>query len=142
MAWTMAFALLGALFFSIIVCPVLASFAFAKGASEWRNPVMEGLMNWYRIVVRWAISRRSVTVGVAGLLVIMGNILAFGGFIGSEFLPHLDEGAIWVRGVLAPSAGPDEGIRVANRALLISRGSAMHKPDGASRRWSRHDGFL
>jgi heavy metal efflux system protein len=119
MAWTMAFALLGALFFSIIVCPVLASFAFAKGASEWRNPVMEWLMTGYRIAVRWAIGHRWVTVGVAGLLVMAGNILAFGGFIGSEFLPHLDEGAIWVRGVLAPSAGADEGIGVANRARHI-----------------------
>ena len=39
--------------------------------------------------------------------------------IGSEFLPHLDEGALWVRGTLAPSTGPDEGIRVANQARII-----------------------
>src|SRR5579864_3170248 len=119
MAWTMAFALLGALFFSIIVCPVLASFAFAKGATEWRNPVMEWLLDRYRLAVRWAIDHRWLTVGIAAVLVIIGNVLAFGGIIGSEFLPHLDEGAIWVRGVLAPSAGPDEGIRVANRARHI-----------------------
>jgi cobalt-zinc-cadmium resistance protein CzcA len=48
--------------------------------------------------------------------------LAFGGVIGSEFLPHLDEGALWVRGTLAQSAGPGEGTRVANegRVLLCS----------------------
>ena len=40
MAWTVAFALLGALLFSIVIAPVLASFAFAKGAKEWHNPVM------------------------------------------------------------------------------------------------------
>ena len=40
MAWTVAFALLGALIFSIVIAPVLASFAFRKGASEWHNPVM------------------------------------------------------------------------------------------------------
>jgi cobalt-zinc-cadmium resistance protein CzcA len=45
--------------------------------------------------------------------------LAFGGVIGSEFLPHLDEGAVWVRGTLAPSTGPSEGIRVANQARLL-----------------------
>ena len=39
--------------------------------------------------------------------------------IGSEFLPHLDEGAIWVRGTLAPSTGPSEGIRVANQVRVI-----------------------
>ncbi|MBV9781668.1 MAG: efflux RND transporter permease subunit, partial [Acidobacteriaceae bacterium] len=39
--------------------------------------------------------------------------------IGSEFLPHLDEGALWVRGSLAQSAGPSEGIRVANQARIV-----------------------
>jgi len=119
MAWTMAFALLGALLFSIVVSPVLASFAFSKGASEWRNPVMEWLMQEYRVGVRWAIRRRWITVGAAAVVVIVGGILAFGGFIGSEFLPHLDEGAIWVRGILAPSSGPAEGTRVANRARIV-----------------------
>jgi len=43
----------------------------------------------------------------------------FSGVIGSEFLPHLDEGAIWVRGTLAPSTGPTEGIRVMNDARVV-----------------------
>ena len=47
------------------------------------------------------------------------SYLAFGGVIGSEFLPHLDEGALWVRGTLAPSTGPSEGIRVANQARIV-----------------------
>src|SRR5215471_18202832 len=119
MAWTVVFALCGALFFSIVVAPVLASFAFAKGAREWRNPVMEWILERYRIAVRWAIDHRLVTVGAAALAIIIASILAFGGFIGSEFLPHLDEGALWVRGTLAPSTGPDEGIRVANRARVL-----------------------
>jgi heavy metal efflux system protein len=119
MAWTMAFALLGALFFSIVVAPVLGSFAFAKGASEWRNPVMSWLLERYRVGVRWAIHHRAVTVGVCLFAVAVGASLAFTGVIGSEFLPHLDEGAIWVRGVLAPSTGPDEGIRIANQARIV-----------------------
>src|SRR4029077_16714705 len=45
--------------------------------------------------------------------------LAFGGIIGSEFLPHLDEGAIWVRGTLAPSAGPSTGIDLAQQARRV-----------------------
>ncbi len=119
MAWTVAFALLGALLFSILIAPVLASFAFAKGAQEWRNPVMQFLIERYRTAVRWAIRHRAVTVGVCVLLVAVGNYLAFSGVIGSEFLPHLDEGALWVRGTLAPSTGPDEGIRVANQARVV-----------------------
>ena len=119
MAWTVAFALLGALLFSILIAPVLASFAFQKGASEWRNPVMHVLIERYRTAVRWAIRHRAVTIGVCLLLVAVGNYLAFSGVIGSEFLPHLDEGALWVRGTLAPSTGPDEGIRVSNQARII-----------------------
>src|SRR5579871_1150804 len=122
MAWTVAFALLGALIFSIVIAPVLASFAFAKGAKEWHNPILHFLVERYRVAVRWAIRHRWVTVGVAGAGVLLAAWLGFGGAIGSEFLPHLDEGALWVRGTLAPSTGPNEGIRVANegRALLCS----------------------
>ena len=119
MAWTVAFALLGALVYSILISPVLASFAFAKGAHEWHNPVMVWVTERYRVAVRQAIRHRWVTVGVAAVAVILGIILTYSGVIGSEFLPHLDEGALWVRGTLAPSTGPDEGIRVANRARII-----------------------
>ena len=119
MAWTVAFALLGALIFSILIAPVLASFAFAKGAKEWHNPVMHFLTERYRTAVRWAIRRRALTVGVAVIGLFITIYLAFGGVIGSEFLPHLDEGALWVRGTLAPSVGPDEGIRVSNQARIM-----------------------
>jgi cobalt-zinc-cadmium resistance protein CzcA len=119
MAWTVAFALAGALLFSIVVSPVLASFAFAKGAHEWPNPVMHWLTENYRKGVRHAIARRRLTLGVGLGALLLALYLAFGGVIGSEFLPHLDEGALWVRGTLAPSTGPDEGIRVANEARRI-----------------------
>jgi heavy metal efflux system protein len=118
MAWTVAFALLGALVFSILIAPVLASFAFAHGAKEWSNPAMRFSIRHYRRAVRWAIHHRGLTVGVGILGLFVALYLAFGGAIGSEFLPHLDEGALWVRGTLAPSAGPDEGIRVANEARI------------------------
>jgi heavy metal efflux system protein len=118
MAWTVAFALLGALIFSIVIAPVLASFAFAHGAKEWPNPAMEFCIRHYRRAVRWAIYHRALTVGVGVLGLFITIYLAFGGAIGSEFLPHLDEGALWVRGTLAPSTGPDEGIRVSNQARI------------------------
>ena len=47
------------------------------------------------------------------------SILPWAASIGSEFLPHLDEGALWVRGTLAPSTGPTEGIRVMNQARVL-----------------------
>jgi cobalt-zinc-cadmium resistance protein CzcA len=119
MAWTVAFALLGALLFSILVAPVLASFAFSKGAKEWDNPVMTYVSARYHDALRWAIHHRVITVGACALMLAFGAFLVFSGIIGSEFLPHLDEGALWVRGTLAPSTGPDEGIRVANQARIV-----------------------
>jgi cobalt-zinc-cadmium resistance protein CzcA len=119
MAWTVAFALLGALIFSMLVAPVLASMFFRKGASEWHNPVMEFLRRIYSQAVKWAIEHRLVTVGVAALGLLVAMFLSFGGAIGSEFLPHLDEGALWVRGTLAPSTGPTEGIRLMNQARIV-----------------------
>ena len=65
MAWTVAFALLGALTFSMIVAPVLASFFFPRGAKEWHNPVMEFWSERYRKRVTWAIRIAAVTVGLA-----------------------------------------------------------------------------
>src|SRR5271168_1977222 len=119
MAWTVAFALLGALLFSIVVSPVLASFFFRRGAKEWRNPVMRHLTVLYRKAVRWAIRERWAVVSVAVLALIATGYLASSGIIGSEFLPHLDEGALWVRGTLAPSTGQTEGTRVSNQVRLL-----------------------
>jgi len=119
MAWTVAFALLGALLFSILVAPVLASFFFPKGTREWHNPVMTLLTAGYRRSLRWAIRLRWLTVagGIASLLLTI--YLTVSGVIGSEFLPHLDEGSLWVRGTLAPSTGPSEGIRLANQTRIL-----------------------
>ena len=119
MAWTVSFALVGALMFSIIIAPVLSSFLFAKGAKEWHNPVMVFITARYRSAVTWAVDHRWATLGVAGGSLCLGAVLVFGGFIGSEFLPHLDEGSILVRGTLAPSTGPEESLAIANKARLI-----------------------
>jgi cobalt-zinc-cadmium resistance protein CzcA len=119
MAWTVAFALLGAVIFSIVIAPALASLFFPKGTREWHNPVMVWLTAGYRRALRLAIRLRwlTVTAGLASLAVAL--YLWLGGVIGSEFLPHLDEGALWVRGTLAPSTGPTEGIRLSNQARLV-----------------------
>jgi len=119
MAWTVAFALLGALIFSMLVIPALSSLLFRSGVKEWDNPVMVFLTRQYRSAVTWAVRNRPVTVGLALVAFAFAIYLAFSGVIGSEFLPHLDEGAIWVRGTLAPSTGPTESARVAGRAREI-----------------------
>jgi heavy metal efflux system protein len=119
MAWTVAFALLGALVFSMLIAPMLSSLFFREGVREWRNPVMEYLKKMYRSNVKWAIEHRYVTVGMAAFGLAIAVFLSVGGVIGSEFLPHLDEGAMWVRGTLAPSTGPSEGTRLANQTRIV-----------------------
>jgi cobalt-zinc-cadmium resistance protein CzcA len=119
MAWTVAFALLGAIIFSMLIAPALASLFFPKGTREWHNPVMAWMTSGYRHALRFAVRMRylTVAVGIAG-----GGLALYlwlSGIIGSEFLPHLDEGALWVRGTLAPSTGPTEGTRVSNQARII-----------------------
>jgi cobalt-zinc-cadmium resistance protein CzcA len=122
MAWTVAFALLGALIFSMLIAPVLSTLLFRKGVKEWHNPAMAFLTDRYRKAVRYAIEHRVLTVGVGVAGLCLAVFLVYSGLLGSEFLPHLDEGAIWVRGTLASSVGPSESIRIANqaRALLCS----------------------
>jgi len=80
---------------------------------------MGWLIKHYRTSVRWAIENRRITVGVATVIFIVAMWMNFGGVIGSEFLPHLDEGAIWVRGTLAPSEGPTASIDFTNKARQI-----------------------
>jgi len=109
MAWTVAFALLGAMTFSIFIVPVLASIFFRGGFKERRNRVMEVVTDAYRKQLRWAVEHRWVVVGVAAISLAGTLYLGFSGVIGAEFLPHLDEGAIWARGTLANSTSLSEG---------------------------------
>jgi cobalt-zinc-cadmium resistance protein CzcA len=117
MAWTVAFALAGALLFSMFLGPVLASIVFPSGTKEWRNPLMLFLTRVYGKALGGAIRFRWVTVS-ASVLILAGAIL-LARTIGSEFLPHLDEGAIWARGTLAPSTGPTEGTLIADEARVM-----------------------
>jgi heavy metal efflux system protein len=96
MALTILFALLGALIFSLIVVPVLASFLFRHGYKEWENP----LLHWFTPVyvhsvelllkARWLVA----TLSIAGLALVLFLLVPR---LGTEFLPYLDEGVLWVR---------------------------------------------
>ncbi|MBV8894995.1 MAG: efflux RND transporter permease subunit [Acidobacteriaceae bacterium] len=119
MAWTVSFALLGALIFSMLIAPVLCSFLFRKHVREWRNPVMTAMSSAYLALLRQAIRLRWITAGIAVLVFAASVWIMMSGIIGSEFLPHLDEGAIWARATLAPSTGPSSGIALMDRARIV-----------------------
>jgi cobalt-zinc-cadmium resistance protein CzcA len=119
MAWTVAFALLGALLFALLIAPVLCTLLFKNDIKEWRNPVFHWLQDHYSRLLDWCFDHLKFTLGMGVAALVVMLALAFGGLIGSEFLPHLDEGAIWVRGTLAPSTGPTAGISLAKQARLV-----------------------
>jgi cobalt-zinc-cadmium resistance protein CzcA len=122
MAWTVAFALLGAVIFSMTLAPVLASFFFRKETSEWQNPVLVWLTRRYEHAVTWTVRHRWSMILVSLVAVACSAYLLFGKngeVIGSEFLPHLDEGSLWVRGTLAPSTGPGESFQFTNKARIL-----------------------
>ncbi|ACO33212.1 MULTISPECIES: CusA/CzcA family heavy metal efflux RND transporter [Acidobacterium] len=119
MAWTVSFALLGALIFALIVAPVLSSFLFKPGMREWHNPVLVYLETQYAKGLSWCLQHRRAVLWSSGGLFLVMVLLGMSGVIGSEFLPHLDEGAIWVRGMLPMSTGPTMGAEVAHKTRLI-----------------------
>ena len=119
MAWTVALALLGAMTFSILIAPVLAAIFFRRGVRERRNLAMDFLAEQYRRRLRWAVQHRWIVAFVALVSLAGTAYLGFGGVIGAEFLPHLDEGAIWARGTLANSTSLSEGEKFTSNERYI-----------------------
>src|SRR5450631_3245806 len=119
MAWTVAFALLGALVFALLIAPVLCSLLFSSEIKEWRNPVLEWLNRTYGRSLDWCFDHMKFTMGMGLLALAVMLFIAMSGVMGSEFLPNLDEGAIWGRGTLAPSTGPSASIAMSKKARLV-----------------------
>jgi len=135
MADTMSFALLGALILTLTVVPVLASYWFKHGVHEKENKFFERIKNIYRGELRWCLNHPKLTMLAAA--VIFGSTLLLVPFIGGEFMPHLDEGALWVRATMPYTISFEEAAKIAPqiRALLMSYpqvtvvGSELGRPD-------------
>ena len=118
MALAISFGMLGSLVFSLTVVPVLSSF-FLKGGSEGDTWIMRQVKKWYLPILAWSMrNRKRVLVGA---LAALGVSLAIVPFLGTEFVPQLEEGSIMVRPTLAPSAGLDEMTRASTAIEQIVR---------------------
>jgi cobalt-zinc-cadmium resistance protein CzcA len=96
MAYTVCFALLGSMLLALTLIPVLATYLFRNGCKTWDNPVLRWLYNVYEVVLRVTVRRMAwPTVAFGALAVAAAFVVA--SQLGSEFLPQLDEGTIWVR---------------------------------------------
>jgi len=118
MAWTVAFALLGAMVFVVTAVPVICYYAFKGEIHEWHNPLLAWAEGAYQKSLEWCLERKALIVGLSVLGFVVSLWLAVS-VIGSEFLPHLDEGDIWARGTLPNSSSYDAAMKVANHARKI-----------------------
>ena len=120
MAETMSFALIGALILTLTLVPVLASYWFKSGIREHQNRAYEWMKRVYATQLDWALARPKLTLLVAAL--IFGATLLLVPFIGGEFMPHLDEGALWVRATMPYTISFEEASSIAPqiRAILMS----------------------
>jgi len=135
MADTMGFALLGALILTLTLVPVLASYWFGSGVVERQNRVYNWIRDQYAGRLEWCLNHGAITL--IGALLIFGTTLLLVPLIGGEFLPHLDEGAVWVRATMPYTISFEEAERFAPqvRNLLIRypmvtvTGSELGRPD-------------
>jgi heavy metal efflux system protein len=98
MANTMAFALVGSLLFTLTLVPVLVSYSFKKGVQEKTNRAYEWFKREYGSELKWCLARPTITMVLSVL--IFGATLLLVPSIGGEFMPHLDEGALWIRATM------------------------------------------
>src|SRR3954453_20486637 len=117
MAYTVCFALLGSLLLALTLIPVLATYIFRHGCKTWDNPVLRWLYNAYEGVLRFTVRRAWLTVA-CGLIVVLGAF-ALGSQLGSEFLPQLDEGTLWVRANFAAGISLNKSAEEARKIRAI-----------------------
>ena len=135
MAETMSYALLGALIFTLTFVPVLASYWFTHGVKETVNRPYEWIKRVYSGQLDWCLDHPKMTLFIAAL--IFGATLLLVPFIGGEFMPHLDEGALWVRATMPYTISFEEAAKFAPqvRKILMSYpqvtevGSELGRPD-------------
>ena len=112
MAFTVCSALVGSLLCALTLIPVLATYLFRNTSPAWQNPLLRWLIEKYERLLRHLL-RRPVAVAWFAVAII-GGALFLGSHLGTEFLPNLDEGVIWVRANLPPGISLEKSARVAN----------------------------
>jgi len=117
LAFTMGFALLGALIFTLTLVPMLTSILLKKNVRERDNPVVNFFNRIYEPIINLVLRKPRQSIGIA-VLVLFVSMYLFR-FIGTEFLPHLDEGDIWVRSSLPMSVSLSESVKISNKIRRI-----------------------
>jgi cobalt-zinc-cadmium resistance protein CzcA len=135
MADTMSLALIGALILTLTLVPVLASYMFRAGVKERVNKPFEWLKTKYARQLDRCLAHPKASVLIVALIFAASLLLV--PFIGAEFMPHLDEGALWVRATLPYTISYDEAAKFAPKVRDILKsysqvtdvGSELGRPD-------------
>ncbi|HKW88148.1 MAG TPA: CusA/CzcA family heavy metal efflux RND transporter [Candidatus Acidoferrales bacterium] len=134
MADTMAFALLGALLLTLTLVPVLCSYWF-QNIREHANKPFEAMKSFYARRLDWCLDRPKLTLVAA--FVVFGASLLLIPYIGGEFMPHLDEGALWVRATMPYTISFEEASKFSPEVrhilmaypMVTQVGSELGRPD-------------
>jgi cobalt-zinc-cadmium resistance protein CzcA len=123
MAFTVCYALLGSMLLALTLIPVLATYLFRHSLRGWDNPMLGWLQRWYGRALEITVRRPGRVLSVAATVVAASFLLAT--LLGSEFLPQLDEGVLWIR------ANFPAGISLEKSAQMASavRGLVQQSPE-------------
>ena len=135
MADTMSIALVGALILTLTFVPVMCSYLFRKGVHEAVNRPFEWIRGKYAAQLDRCLDRPKTTILVA--LAIFGATMLLIPFIGGEFMPHLDEGALWVRATMPYTISYEEAAKFSPQVrnilmkypMVTDVGSELGRPD-------------
>jgi cobalt-zinc-cadmium resistance protein CzcA len=119
MARTYAYALAGALIATFTVTPVLASFLLPKHIRETETVVVRMLRSVYEPTLRWTLSHRAIVVALGVLFLAVAGLFSLR--LGTEFLPHLEEGNLWIRAAMPPTISLESGSPFVERMRQILR---------------------
>jgi len=110
MADTMIFALIASLIVTLTLLPVLCSWLLRSGVRERRNAIFERIRSGYIRGLDRCLARPKATVAISAAILFASLLLSAD--VGSEFMPHLDEGALWVRATMPYTISFDESAKI------------------------------
>jgi cobalt-zinc-cadmium resistance protein CzcA len=117
MARTYAYALVGALIATFTVTPCLASLIVPERLEEVETIVVRKLRAVYSPVLRWSLANRKITVAIGLIFLVVSGFV--GSRLGSEFLPTLEEGNLWIRASMPPTISLEAGMPIVNKIREI-----------------------
>ena len=119
LAWTLGFALLGALILTLTLVPLLSSLLLKKNVREKHNPFVEGIVSGVMKMFSAVYRNKRIALLMSAVIVAVG-LFSFK-FLGTEFLPELDEGAIYIRATCPLSVSLEDAVKLANKMRKIIR---------------------